>query len=147
MARHWWGRAAGALTGLAAAGGAASGTNYIHNPAIGVSVAAAGALVGFPAGLAWDRRTERLARQRRWDELFTAGPGPGPGGQGTPDSVWYLLAPWLAVVPFEVRRRRYVAAVHKWAADRQPGRVWLLSGGPGVGQDPAGRGDRPRFAG
>ncbi|GAA2374255.1 hypothetical protein [Dactylosporangium salmoneum] len=133
-ARRWWGRAAGSLTGLAAAGGAASGTNYIHSPLIGVSVAAAGALVGFPAGLAWDRRAERLARQRQWDNLFTDGPGPGPGGHGSPDSAWYWLAPWLAVVPFETRRRRYAAAVHQWCAARLPGRVWRLSGGPGSGK-------------
>ncbi|WP_344515357.1 hypothetical protein, partial [Dactylosporangium maewongense] len=44
------------------------------------------------------------------------------------------LAPWEAMVPFEVRRQRYVAAVRRWCVEDQPGLVWLLSGGPGSGK-------------
>jgi len=74
------------VAGVAVAGGAGAGTNYIHNPLLGVSVAGAGALVGFAAGLGWDQRQDRLAAAQRWDAVFSDGPGPGPGGQGTQDS-------------------------------------------------------------
>lgn len=123
----------GALVGVAVAGGAGAGAGLL-NPWLGVPLAAVGALPGFAAGLGWDRRQEQMVAAERWAEVFTSGPGPGPGGDGSGDSVLGWLAPWKAVVPFEVRRGRYVAAVRRWCVENQPGLVWLLSGGPGSGK-------------
>jgi hypothetical protein len=120
--RRRWGRAAGTVAGVAIAGGTGAGTNYLHNPLVGVSVASAGALVGFAAGLGWDRRQARLAAAQRWDAMFSDGPSPGSGGQGSPDSAWYWLSPWLAAVPFE-RRRRPLPPRYAGGASR-PTRAW-----------------------
>jgi hypothetical protein len=120
--------------GSAVAAGAGAGTNYLHNPLLGIPVAAAGGLVGLAGGLSWDRRQDRITDAELWQVAFTAGPGPGPGGDGSPESALHLLAPWVEAVPFDTHRSHHVGLIRRWCVYNGPGKIWPIIGGPGSGK-------------
>ncbi|MBU2666127.1 tetratricopeptide repeat protein [Actinoplanes bogorensis] len=138
----WYGRGAGVAvgTGLAGATGwLTSWPEYIDTAPLGLTVGAAGAVVGFAAGAWWDRRAARLEAERfereRWAGLFSDSPTQAlptqdaDGGQGAE-----LLLPQAAVVDFERAHRPHVVQIRTWCTEPEPGRVWLLAGGPGAGK-------------
>jgi hypothetical protein len=137
---HWRTRGAGAATGaiVMVGAGAAALPEYIDDPRVGIMVGAAGGLVGFSIGLWWDRRAARIEAeaglQARWDTVLLEAPEIDESVSRERGSLLALLEPWAQVVPFERGHLRHVTSIRRWCTERQPGRVWLVEGGPGSGK-------------
>jgi tetratricopeptide (TPR) repeat protein len=136
----WRGRVVGMIVGLLVGGlnAAAASSEYIDEPKIGLTWAAVAGLLSFAVGVWWDRRTARTEagreRQRQWRAVFTEEPTGHRLEPSGIDEVLELLDPRARVVPFERAHLQFVTAIRRWCVERQPGRVWLLAGGPGAGK-------------